>query len=274
MLDMIDLMEVNMNILNIGYNHIHDADFAINRPNGSGDYMLLLLKSPAIFTFNNIDMFTQPDSFILYNKHSPQLYRAYGTQFANDWFHFHMNSLDDEVLLTNLAIPRDKVIHIGDLNELSIIINNLCYETYSSNRLKQETINLYLQLFFIKLSNRIYSVNNEMNNSHFNKMSIIRAKIYNQPFLDWSIDWLSHELAMSRSSFQHMYKHFFGVSPMADVIMSRLEHAKYLLSTTDISVKKIAEKCGYSNEIHFMRQFKRQNQITPTEYRNQKRKPF
>ena len=265
------MMEVYMKIRNIGYNHIHDADFIINRPNGSGDYMLLLLKTSTIFTFNHVDITTQPDSFILYNKNSPQHYRAYGTQFANDWFHFQIDHPDDEALLTRLAIPRDKVIHIGDLNELSIIINNLCYETYSSNRLKNETIDLYLHLFFIKLSNRIYSFNNEMNNSYFNKMSIIRAKIYNQPFLDWSINWLSHELAMSRSSFQHMYKDFFGVSPMADVIVSRLEHAKYLLSTTDISVKKIAEKCGYSNEIHFMRQFKSHNQMTPTQYRNQKR---
>lgn len=269
---MIPTLEVYMYIRNIGYNHVHDADFIINRPTGSGDYLLLLLRTSAIFTFNNTDIMTEPDSFILYNVHSPQLYRAYGAQFANDWFHFHMDSPDDETLLTRLAIPRDTVVPIGDLNELSIIINNLCYETYSSNQLKHETINLYLQLFFIKLSNRIHAVHKQFNNTHFNRMSIIRTKIYNQPFLNWNIEWLSHELAMSRSSFQHMYKAFFGVSPMADVITSRLEHAKFLLSTTDISVKKIAEKCGYSNEIHFMRQFKQQNHITPTQYRNSKLK--
>ena len=32
-----------MQINNIGYHHFHDADFKIERPNGSGDYLLLLL---------------------------------------------------------------------------------------------------------------------------------------------------------------------------------------------------------------------------------------
>ncbi|MNC73208.1 HTH-type transcriptional regulator GadW [compost metagenome] len=58
---------------------------------------------------------------------------------------------------------------------------------------------------------------------------------------------------------------------MADVIASRVEHAKYLLTTTDISVKKIAEMCGYASEIHFMRQFKQQLGLTPSQYRADKK---
>lgn len=262
-----------MNIHNIGYNHSHDADFIINRPQGSGDYMLLLLKTPAIFTFAGVQQVTEPDSFILYSEYTPQFYRAYGPQFTNDWFHFRLDKPGDEALLDRLAIPRDEVIPIGDLNELSIIINNLCYEAYSENPYKDETIELYLRLFFIKLSNRIHSTQKETGNTHYNKMSVIRTKIFNQPFLNWTIDGLSHELTMSRSCFQHLYKDYFGVSPMADVIASRIEHAKYLLTTTDISVKKIAEMSGYGSEIHFMRQFKQQTGQTPTQYREHKIKP-
>lgn len=262
-----------MKIHNIGYNHSHDADFIINRPHGSGDYMLLLLKSPAIFTFDEESQITEPESFILYSEHTPQFYRAYGPQFINDWFHFRLDKPGDEALLERLAIPQNEVISIGDLNELSIIINNLCYESYSSNPHKDELMELYLQLFFIKLSNRIHSTQKIVYNSHYNKMSIIRTKIYNQPFLKWTIEGLSHELTISRSCFQHLYKDFFGVSPMADVIASRIEHAKYLLTTTDITIKKIAELSGYSNEIHFMRQFKQQLKLTPSQYRAHKNKP-
>lgn len=258
-----------MYITNIGYNHSHDADFNINRPYGSGDYMLLLLKTPAIFTFNGSDIVTEPDSFILYNENTPQFYRAYGSQFSNDWFHFKLEK-EDEELFNKLAIPQDQIIHIGNLNELSMMINNLCYETYASNHYKSETIELYLRLFFIKLSNKIHDCKDEITNTHYNKMSIIRTKIYNQPYNHWDIQSLSHELTMSKSCFQHLYKDFFGVSPITDVILSRIEHAKYLLSTTDISVKKISEMCGYNNEIHFMRQFKQQTRLTPSKYRENK----
>ena len=57
-----------MKINNIGYNHTHDADLVIQRPTGSGDHLLLLLKTPAVFTFGEKDVFTEPDSFILF-KH-------------------------------------------------------------------------------------------------------------------------------------------------------------------------------------------------------------
>jgi AraC family transcriptional regulator of arabinose operon len=56
------------------------------------------------------------------------------------------------------------------------------------------------------------------------------------------------------------------------VIQSRIEYAKYLLSTTDITVNKISEMCGFSSEIRFMRQFKKEFVLTPTEYRAHKRK--
>ena len=47
-----------MDLALIGYNHIHDADLNINRPLGSGDYLALLVKSPAVFTINGIDLHT------------------------------------------------------------------------------------------------------------------------------------------------------------------------------------------------------------------------
>ncbi|KQO18402.1 AraC family transcriptional regulator [Paenibacillus sp. Leaf72] len=255
-----------MNIGNIGFNHSHDSDFIINRPQGSGDYMLLLLKTPAFFTLNGSEMLTEPNSFILYSEDEPQMYRACGAQFTNDWFHFKLQE-GDEALLAELEIPQNQIVRIGDMNELSLMINHLCYENYSSNRFKSETIQLYLKLFFIKLSNKIHVSNKEISSTHYNKMSIVRTKMYNQPFLPWTIAGLSHELTMSKSCFQHLYKDFFGVSPITDLILSRIEHAKYLLSTTDISVKKVSEMCGYNNEIHFMRQFKQQMKQTPSQYR-------
>ena len=48
-----------MKINNIGYNHTHDADFVIQRTTGSGDYLLLLLKTPAVFTLRGKDLVTE-----------------------------------------------------------------------------------------------------------------------------------------------------------------------------------------------------------------------
>jgi AraC family transcriptional regulator of arabinose operon len=257
-----------MQILNIGYNHIHDADFYINRPTGSGDYLLILLKTPAYFTLRNKEIKAVKNSFILYKKDTPQYYRACGASFGNDWFHFTMNETDLS-FLNELKIPFDELLELHELHELSSIINHMSFEAYTKNHYSDDVIDAYFKIFFYKLSNQIMNVSEQQNLVQYNKLSVIRTKIYNQPYNDWSIDWLSHELAMSRSTFQHLYKKYFHVTAIQDIINSRTEHAQYLLHTTDLSIRKISEQCGYHNEIHFLRQFKKQTGMTPSQVRMQ-----
>lgn len=255
-----------MHINNIGYNHSHDADFVITRPNGSGDYLLLLLKTDAIFKFGDKEITTSPDSFILFKQGTPQLYRSAGGVFSNDWFHFSIDK-EDEKFFDSLDIPMDRVVEIGTLHTLSLLIKNMCYEHYSTNLFKTDSEELYMKLFFLKLSEIIHRISDSNVTSYYDKLTLLRTKIYSMPFNDWNVDWLSHELTISKSYLQHLYKEYFGVSVMNDVINSRIEHAKYLLASTDVSVKDIAQMCGYKNDIHFMRQFKDKTGMTPSRYR-------
>lgn len=255
-----------MKINNIGYNHKHDSDFFVLRPNGSGDNLLLLLKTPAVFILNGEELHTEKNSFILYKEGTPQDYRSDGGEFSNDWFHFSFDE-KEKALLDALEIPFNQVIKIGDMSNLSQLVKNMCYENYSSNLYKTDSIELYLQLFFIKLSEKLHSDDDVRISSCYDKMSILRAKIYSMPQNDWNIDGLAHELTMSKSHFEHAYKKIFGISPINEVINSRLEHAKFILATTDIPINQIAEMCGYKSDIHFMRQFKSRVGVTPSAYR-------
>ena len=72
---------------------------------------------------------------------------------------------------------------------------------------------------------------------------------------------------MSYSGFQHLYKKFFGVSVMDDILKSRFLRAEKLLMTTSLSIKSVAQQCGYISEYSFMRKFKEIYGMTPTEYR-------
>lgn len=255
-----------MKINNIGYHHVHDADFIIERPDGSGDYLLVLLKTSAIFTFDGVDVVTPDNSVILFKKDSPQYYRADGSQFANNWFHFDMSD-EDLYFLKSLEIPFDKVISLSDINDLSLLVQNMCFERYSENLYKDDSIQLYMRLFFIKLSEKIHATERSMPNSYHNKLSIVRTNIYNMPQNDWNIAGLAHQLTMSKSYFQHLYKEQFGISVMEDIIQSRIDRAKYLLSSTDFPIVQISELCGYKCSSHFMRQFKLRMKATPSEYR-------
>lgn len=59
----------------------------------------------------------------------------------------------------------------------------------------------------------------------------------------------------------------FGQSFQQDLILMRVTRARFNLSTSNLSLSQIAELCGYNNEVHFYRQFKKLTGVTPAQYR-------
>ena len=265
---MIRMEDESMHITNIGINHWHDPDFFINRPQGSGDYLILLIKSKAIFTFSEGDTEASAGNVVLYKKGTPQFYRADGERFGNDWFHFLPDNEEDLQFLQELDIAYDRLHFSQNLSEPAKIMEMLCHEYFFDHPNKTESINLLLRLFFIKLSEALHSTSQGRTGTNYEKISALRIAIYNDPARDWSISAISNALAMSPSSFQHTYKKLFGVAPVNDVIAARVERSKYLLSTTDHSIKQIAHICGYASDMHFVRQFGKITGMRPTEFRN------
>src|SRR5690606_15849792 len=97
--------------------------------------------------------------------------------------------------------------------------------------------------------------------------SELRHELYRSPHQTVSVSELAVQLNMSKSYFQHIYKDLFGCAVMTDIINAKLEHAKYLLDHSELSVTDIASLCGYENDTHFMRQFKKFIGVPPRQYK-------
>ncbi len=95
----------------------------------------------------------------------------------------------------------------------------------------------------------------------------LRRDISVHPENEWNIPDISKELGISKSHLQRMYRNLFSTNIKDDIISSRIEKAKQLLTHTELRVQEIAEQCGYNNENHFMRQFKGKTGVTALQYR-------
>ena len=253
-----------MQIKKMGYQHTHDASFHIDRPFGSGDWLLLLVFSPSKLLLNQTEHTTTEPYFILYNNGTPQHYGATADSYTDDWVHLSFNERD-LAHLKELGIPFDTPVFLNNMDRLSKLLESITYEFHSPHPLKQENLTLYLRLFFNYLSEEFDAVKHK--DPHFLQFNLLRSRMYNEPYLYHSPDELAKEAGLSRSSFQHIYRKLYGTGVIADLIRARTEYACYLLSSTTLPVYRIADTCGYHNEIHFMRQFKEQTGKTPTEYR-------
>lgn len=255
-----------MNIENVGYHYQHNETFRVDRPYGSGDYMLLLLKTSAYFFLNGQRQHANADSMIVYRKGTPQQYGAVGTEYINDWIHFELSE-EEERWIENKGIRFDVVLPVGDTTEFSGLIKHMFYERYSENRYRNESCSLYLELLLLKLAERLTLSDHIKENAHYREFVELRNEIYCNPAQNWDIDQICRKMNLSRSYLQHLYKAFFRTTITEDVTRSRMEHAKYLLSGNEMTVATVARMCGYHSEVHFMRQFKQTEGVTPTQFR-------
>ncbi len=71
--------------------------------------------------------------------------------------------------------------------------------------------------------------------------------------------------------FRHIFKNTLGVSPSQYIKQKRMEHAKRLLVTTDISITEISYQCLFTSTSLFIQQFRKSTGVTPQKYRLQLR---
>ncbi|MFB6341101.1 helix-turn-helix domain-containing protein [Saccharicrinis sp. FJH2] len=98
---------------------------------------------------------------------------------------------------------------------------------------------------------------------------IRKARLYFRDNLNKNIDVeeLAAELNIGYSYFRRMFKKFTGISPVQYHLMLRLQRAKDLLVSTDMSVKEIALGLGFQSIFYFTRIFKKKMGVPPTDLR-------
>lgn len=258
-----------MRIGSIGCNYKHEPEFYINSPDGTGCGLMLIIKSPAKFVINGEKLIAEKNSFVMLTPETPCEYGGFNDDYMDDWAYFDFEDGDME-RLTELGIPLNKIVPLINVEELSQVFRLISYEHYSHDLHHEEIKQRYTDIFLLKLSDILSR--NPINRSmllaekHYH-LCHMRNKIYAVPDEVGDVAEMARQMGMSYSGFQHLYKKIFGVSVMQDLTKSRFDLAGRLLLTTNLSIKEIAQKCGYISEYSFMRKFKEIYHKTPSEYR-------
>ena len=92
--------------------------------------------------------------------------------------------------------------------------------------------------------------------------------IESQQFKDISVHTVAQAVHLSDSHFSRTYKKQTGYSPKEYIILKRIGQAKYLLTTTNLSVREIAEVTGYQSDVHFIHSFEGKVGVSPTSFRH------
>lgn len=247
----------------MGISYKHDGNFRIDRPNGSGDNLLLIFKTEALMQTDSGNMRVPADSAVVYAKGCPQIYGACGDYYENHWVHFECSETD--IFFERIGLRFNVPMPVPSISQTESVLEMLSLESLSEDPSSDECRDLLLRLLIAKICGGGGGTEKSV---HSGALRRLRAEIYGTPSGHFTVEGLASRLLMSPSHFQALYKAEFGVSCYEDVLRAKTAAAAYYLRNTGLSVKEISELCGYENDVHFIRQFKQRTGMTALEYRN------
>jgi AraC-like DNA-binding protein len=84
------------------------------------------------------------------------------------------------------------------------------------------------------------------------------------------VDDLANIAEYSRFHFSRIFKEWYGAGPSTFLHDMRMKRAVRLLQTERITIKEIADRCGFTDTSYFCKVFRKEFEISPERFRNQK----
>ena len=254
-----------MRIYALGWHWEHTADFEKLRPEGIHGMQIILVQSKARIGMGEKQYQVKPNTAFVVESCFPHSLYADGEPYTDDWIRFDLEN-DDSQFLSELGIIFNVPIPLR--TDIVSRLIAVCEDIYQSEQTEKEAVLRYLlSAIFMQIRSE-YNPQEMKQKTHYDtEMERIRQQIYEQPEADRTIEQIAEQLNLSVSHFQRLYKQRFGIPCSKDILTSRMEYAKQLLTTTDLSAIEIAERCGYADYSHFSRVFAKYACVSPAKYR-------
>lgn len=257
------MVMIMLKISSVRHAYPENAGFCINRKAGHEHFTFLHFYNSVEILINGVITKTEPHAVILYNPTTPQYFKSDGP-LIHDWFHF-IGSIQD---LHFDTFKPDLVFYPNNYQNIIKAVAELEREFFDDKSNKDLLIDSKVKELLIKIDRDLISDNgNIIDKQYINVFRILRGEMLSSLNLNWSVSDMANKVNLSESHFFVLYKKFYGITPVADLINARINNAKNMLLFKNMLIDDIASELGYNNTTHFIRQFKSFVGITPSQYR-------
>ena len=240
------------------------AGFYLDRPKGNPYYIFIHFKTPVTYAIDGREMKLSPGACVICPPNTWSTIYSEG-QLIHDWMHLTGGVAE---MLEAYSLVCGEVYYVRDSAYISRLVQSLEREFYSSMPYKSDLIEAKLREMFIHIAREAGDgeTGEDVKADVYEAFKRLRISAFANIADDPSVADMARDVHLSESRFHAVYKQIFGISPKNDLIIARIERAKNLLEQNKYNNSEIAAMTGYTNEYHFIRQFKKIEGITPKEY--------
>ncbi|MBQ8463836.1 MAG: helix-turn-helix domain-containing protein [Prevotella sp.] len=273
-----------LTVTTIGYEEIGPNDPYPTRGHADGYYfdlekgrvlpeyqLLYIIEGEGIFHSRTVPEATlrEGDFFLLfpgewhsYHPTGPRGWKKY-------WIGFKGVNMDDRVR-ANFLSPTKPIYHVG----YSADIVSLYRQAFTAAQEEAAYSQQMMAGIVNHLIGMMYSLERNIelksrNQTHVDMINRARLRIRESLESALTIQQVAEELGVSYSNFRKLFKEHTGLSPAIYQQALKLQRAKEMLTTTDMSIKEIAYRLNFDSPDYFSAKFKAKTGRKPSDLRNQ-----
>lgn len=248
-----------IDIVKMGEDAPHGADFVVDRPNGFPEYLLILTRTSGRFLVDGEWNDYPAHCAVLFRPYQKQAYVANGPSYVDCWLHFTSDApiLDEH-------FPFGTPIILQQPEEIFQLFHVLCSLYYGVSAHRDSLLHQLVEslAFMISDENKTAPLPDI-----YYQLVALRKEINWNPTEKWTVPYMAQRLNISPGYLHAVYQEYFHTTCMQEVIISRVKYACELLMSCNLPIAAIAEQCGYNSTEHFIRQFKSSMGLTPAQFR-------
>lgn len=247
--------------LSTGYFY-YEPDYWISR-NRFDSFLIMYIAKGSITITSGIKSFhAKAGQFVLLDCYIPHSYGSTDSWEAS-WLHFD-GTLAKEYY-QEITSHYGNVLNPENPDALIRLLEKICNFFREASSILEASISGYitdiLNGFLVPASDPRKALANP--NTVADSISYINEHFHE----DLSLNALAEKVNMSPFHFTRVFSRETGFTPHQYLINTRISAAKYLLKSSETSIKDIAFSTGFNSESSFCSTFKKREHITPSQFR-------
>jgi AraC-like DNA-binding protein len=237
------------------------SNVIVNRPAGTGDYLLMAFMDPVTIRAGDEDLDCGASTMMIWDIEHGHYYGNVRQRWLHSWIHCDGRRVAH--LIDGAKLPVNRPFSLHDPG----VVDSYLWEIY---REITEQSSPCAQIVLNSIHSWLLEMNRQLEGPHNTIPTDLLALRH---FLGENVDRpmrlsdMAARANMSQSHLSAQFKHYFGVAPVEYHIQLRLRAAAYLLRDGNRPVADVARAVGYDDPFYFSKQFKARFRISPREVR-------
>lgn len=240
----------------------YSSNYYLHRKTYDSFLLMYMIKGECMIEIDDQTFTANENQIVFLDCYKPHKYYT-NTGWEAVWLHFDGPMAREYYnLITNqsniILSLKDNYIFSKNLNKI--------YQLFKENvSIKEALISQYVTTLLTELLISKEYLSNQLAAS--NIIEDTTAYINEHICDDLTLEQLASKASLSPYYFTRLFKKETGFTPHEYIIATRINHAKFLLKNTNISIKEICFSSGFASESSFCSTFKKWEHVTPGSYR-------